>query len=383
LFFTLRWLVFALVPAGLFGVLLWRIDRRRDPAAWLVATFVLGAVTAMLATLVTTRAAALTALDLNVSAAGPSGALVFVFFVLAPVHEVATVAAVWPAFLSKHLEGATGGLVYTCAASLGFSVVETAFVLRAHPDGAVWIARALLAVPANVFLACLWGYALGRAKRARRGPPIFPLAFLLAVGVHGLYEYLVFGRGPGALLAVLPILAAMGLVAWLVGRDLPSRGLPSSLVPSNRLSRLRRPPSMSAVRAALRRADQPIRVGWIVLGALVNLGAMISGIAAGVFAAHALHVDLSTVDEQDVGAAAPALLLAVGLLASFPASGWLIARAASVHSLLEPALATVLALTITLVTLGFVAPFTVVFALALSPIAWVLACAGAWVGLEA
>jgi hypothetical protein len=34
------------------------------------------------------------------------------------------------------------------------------------------------------------------------------------------------------------------------------------------------------------------------------------------------------------------------------------------------------------VTLGFAAPFTVVFALALSPIAWVLSCAGAWVGRE-
>jgi hypothetical protein len=34
---------------------------------------------------------------------------------------------------------------------------------------------------------------------------------------------------------------------------------------------------------------------------------------------------------------------------------------------------------VTLVALGFAAPFAVVFALAISPIAWVLACAGAWV----
>ncbi len=42
-----------------------------------------------------------------------------------------------------------------------------------------------------------------------------------------------------------------------------------------------------------------------------------------------------------------------------------------------------LALVVTLVALGFAAPFTVVFALALSPIAWVLSCVGAWVGREA
>ena len=69
----------------------------------------------------------------------------------------------------------------------------------------------------------------------------------------------------------------------------------------------------------------------------------------------------------------------MGLLGSFPDSGLLVARAANVPTLLEPALACVLALVVTLVVLGFAAPFAVVFGLAISPIAWVLSCAGAWV----
>jgi hypothetical protein len=73
-------------------------------------------------------------------------------------------------------------------------------------------------------------------------------------------------------------------------------------------------------------------------------------------------------------------LLGAGLLGSFPTSGWLIARAAGVQTLLEPALACVLALAITLIALGVAAPFTLVFALALAPIAWILSCAGAGVG---
>ncbi len=92
-----------------------------------------------------------------------------------------------------------------------------------------------------------------------------------------------------------------------------------------------------------------------------------------------LHIDLSTVNEHELRTAAPALLLGMGLLGSFPTSGWLVARAAHVRTLLEPALACVLALVVTLVALGFAAPFAVVFALAISPIAWVLSCAGAWV----
>jgi hypothetical protein len=95
-----------------------------------------------------------------------------------------------------------------------------------------------------------------------------------------------------------------------------------------------------------------------------------------------MHIDLSTVDDHDVGAAAPVVLLGIGLLASFPTSGWLITRAAAVRTLLEPALAAVLALVATLVALGLAAPITVVFALALSPIAWVLACFGAWMARE-
>ncbi|HEY5241517.1 MAG TPA: hypothetical protein VIJ22_08635, partial [Polyangiaceae bacterium] len=151
----------------------------------------------------------------------------------------------------------------------------------------------------------------------------------------------------------------------------------------SRLSIVAQPPSLSAVRSALTRADQPVKVRWVFFGSLVTIGAMIVGLGAGVLMARLLKIDLSTVDEHDVGAAAPVLLLGIGLLASFPTSGWLIARAAGVRTLLEPALACVLALVITLTGLGFAAPFTVVFALALSPIAWVLACFGAWVGREA
>jgi len=123
-----------------------------------------------------------------------------------------------------------------------------------------------------------------------------------------------------------------------------------------------------------------VKVQWILFGAFVTIGAMIVGLAAGVLVARAMHVDLSKVDENDLASAAPVLLLGLGLLASFPTSGWLIARAAGVHTLLEPALATVLALAVTLVALGFAAPITVVFGLAVSPIAWALSCFGAWVG---
>jgi RsiW-degrading membrane proteinase PrsW (M82 family) len=382
---TLRWMLLAAIPAAFFVALVRRTDPRREPH-WLVATtFVLGAVAAVAALFVTSRATALTGLDMQVSDTGESGALVFLFLVVAPLQEAGKVAAAWPAFLSKHIDEEYDGVVYAAAAALGFAAVESGAVLRAHPTGGIWVARALLALPAHVFFACLWGYALGRARQMRRQRvPVFPLAFLAAIAAHGLYAHFVYGRGPGALLVVTPLLAGMGFVSALLWRDLLARrkvkkpALPS--VSGSRRSFMPAPPSLSAVRSALARADQPVKIRWIAFGALVTLGAMFVGIAGGVVAARVMHVDLSTVDEKEVRSAAPALLLGAGLLGSFPTSGWLIARAAGVQTLLEPALACVLALAITLVALGFAAPVTLVFAIALSPIAWLLSCAGAWVG---
>jgi RsiW-degrading membrane proteinase PrsW (M82 family) len=379
---TLRWVLLATFPAALFAALVHRTDARREPPWLVVATFVLGAAAAGAALYVTHRAAEVTGLDVRVSAAGETGALVFLFLVVAPVQEAAKVAAAWPAFRSKHFDEPYDGVVYAAAASLGFAAVENAIVLREHPSGSVWIARTLLALPAHVFFACLWGYALGRAKRLKRRLPVFPAAFIAAIAAHGLYAHFVYGRGPGALLAVLPLLMVMGVITWLLARDLHLRGNHPSRAPgSTRLSRLSaraEPPSLSEVRRALSNANEPVKLRWILFGALVTIGAMIVGLAAGVIASHLLHVDLAAVDEGSMSSTAPAMLLVVGLLASFPTSGWLIARAAGVHTILEPALATVLALLLVVVALGLAAPFTVVFALAVSPIAWVLACFGAW-----
>jgi RsiW-degrading membrane proteinase PrsW (M82 family) len=384
---TLRWLLFAGLPAALFVVLVYRTDKNREPP-WLVATtFALGSVAGIGAHLLTSEARVLTGLDVRVSVAGERGALVFLFLVVAPLREAGKVAAVWPAFRSRHFDEAYDGIVYATAAALGFAVAENYFVLREHPSGGIWIARTLLSLPAHVFFACLWGYGLGRAKHWGRGVQLFPLAFLASIVAHGLYAHFVYGRGPGALLAVTPLLAGMGFVTWLLGRNLVELGARTARgslpPPSSRFSLTAQPPSLSSVRMALSRADEPVKLRWIVFGALITIGAMIVGVASGVFAANALHIDLSTVDEHDVTAAAPVLFLGAGLLASFPMSGWLIARAAAVRTLLEPALATVLALGVTLVGLGFAAPFAVVFALALSPIAWLLSCFGAWIGREA
>jgi hypothetical protein len=232
----------------------------------------------------------------------------------------------------------------------------------------------------------MWGYALGRAKKSKRLGAMFPSAWLAATLAHGLYIHFVYGRGPGALVVVVPLLFAMGGVAFIAARDLRIRGDRISHVGmSGRpsvlgLEVLSNPPSIGAMRDALRRSNQPLGLRWVAYGSLVTVGAMVTFVGAAIAFGYAAHVNFAIVDEHDVATTAPVALLGAGLLAAFPVSGFLIARASNAQSLLEPALATGAALVITLFLLGLAAPVSVVFALALSPVAFGLACAGAWVG---
>lgn len=382
MFAILRWLLPSLVPAALLAFGVYRSDRNREPP-WLVAlTFVLGAAFGYGALLIETKAAALTGLGLETRTAGETGALVFTFALAAPLREAAKVAATWGAYRSRHFDEAYDGLVYPAAAALGFAAVESALQLRLSTSGIAYL-RAGLALPAHVFFACAWGYALGRARVAHSNR-VFPVAWLASTATHALYLHYVYGRGPGAIVAAAPLLLAMGLIAWIAARDLRQRDDRAPPTSRLRLSRLTmevpQPPSFKAVRAALSRADQPILVGWIIMGALTTVGAMLLGVGAAVALGHYARVDFAAVDERDLRTTAPVALLGLGLLASFPVSGYLVARASGARTLLEPAFATGIALVLVVVTFGALAPAALVFAVAFTPIAFALACLGAWVG---
>ena len=389
----LRWFVPAVLPAVLLAVGVYRSDDEREPI-WLVSlVFLLGGLFAGVAFLIEAKAAAWTGLDIRASVSGEAGSLLFLYAVVAPVREAAKVSAAWAAFRTRHFDEPYDGLVYASAAAVGFAAIENAIMLRTHPTGGIWLARAALAFPAHLFFACAWGYALGRSRQLKTPGTLFPVTWVGSVAAHGLYVHFVYGRGPGALVAAVPLLIAMAVVAWIAGRDLRNRSNgdgPVSSVPgsSDRLARISflpldarsQPPSLRAVREALRRSEQPVKYRWIAYGALVTLGAMLVGLLASILFGNWANVDFSLVDEHQVSTTAPVALLGAGLLAAFPVSGFLVARASNARTLLEPALATALALVATLLVLGLAAPIALVFALAFSPIAWGLACAGAWVG---
>lgn len=360
-----------------------------------IGTFALGAVLFVPGWLLEQRLQAWVGLDQRAKVTDLA-MLVYAFLVAAPLEQGLKVAAVAPVWRSRHFRTPIDGIIYGAAAALGFISAHNAVFLL--PGGASLLdaARALIAVPAHLFFAATWGYMLGRERskhhdaadpRARRrlGGRPFNLTWLGAMLFNGVFDHIVFGRGRRALIAAAPILLCMAFVAYGALRDL-RKGTPE-VAPATRRRRLLRSiasPSMRAVRAALSRTERPLMIRWIGYGALVQAGVITAALAAAVALGHRIGVDFAAVDRSDAGGAgsvAPLVLLGGAALAAFPIAGYLVARASSTQSVLEPAIAAALAIIGALVLLGLAAPITVVFAISFAPVAFGLACAGAWVGI--
>ncbi|MBW2528952.1 MAG: protease PrsW [Deltaproteobacteria bacterium] len=317
--------------------------------------------------------------------------LLYAFLVVAPLEQgmvVAAVAGFWRmrrlrirAGLSRQLETAEG-VAFAASASLGFACVRDVVYLLDYGVGWLDVARAAMALACFVLLSSFWGYALGRHAHRGLSGRQFSGAWLAATIFTAVSNQMVFRGGVGSLLALLPLVLTMLVVGWVLWRNAQPTGHSSS---GGRFSILTSAPapSLDTIREAFRRHDRPITLRWISFGALVTTGMIAAGVVGAVVVGHKVGLDFSAVDRHDAGAdaMAPVALLGIGVLAAFPAAGYLLARASGTRSVLEPAMGASLAMLLVLVFMGMLAPASVVFAIAFAPIAFALSCAGAWLGL--
>jgi hypothetical protein len=378
---TAPWLVVALLvgalPVAVFGAFVWSSTRLAARRRGVLATLGLGALSQLPLVLATAGIERLSGLAL--AASGGSARLTTLAYdvvVVAPLTQAITVAAVWPALRVRRIATPFEGVSFAAAAAVGRASALGALLVVGSGEG-LSVLRAAMLVPAHVFLAALWGHALGRSREGFLGSPTFNLSWLGATLLSGLYDHLVLRGGGGSLASAAPILLTFCAVAFAT-RDVVRRS------PRRRPSSLRVvAPSMQRVREALRKGERRVMLGWILFGALVTAGVMTTTLAGSVAVGHVLGVDFAAID-RDTSAAAttpPLGLLGLGALSAFPIAGFLVAKAAGVRTVLEPAMSATLAILGTLVLLGLAAPIAVVFAVAFAPIAFGLACAGAWMGL--
>jgi multisubunit Na+/H+ antiporter MnhG subunit len=354
---------------------LWRRATRGGAASTYRALGVvaLGAAGAALATLLERWVLGLAGAASGGSAGAERSLLVASVVFSAPLEEALKTAAIWPLYVGRRLTSGRLGAAHGLLAGAGFAAAETLLLFVVWGQTS-WLdlVRSALALPAHFCFAALWAYMLGGSRRDR----YFAGIWLGATTLHGIYDHIVFARPEALLVVVVPMALMMGLgLAPLLAAgatDSQRRG-PASLL---------EPPSVGTVREILSRQGRPLMLHWILAGALVTLGVTLVFLALAVYVGHRLGLDFSLVDEPGFSGAVPVALLGAALLLAFPVSAYLIARASGAVSVLEPAWATGAAIVAVLALFSVTEPTALVIALAVLPVGFALACAGAWFGLE-
>jgi len=195
------------LPALALAVYVRRTDvTSGEPLSLLVATFLLGVLTANFAAVLNsvTRPA--------FSGLGFVGNALFFFLIVGPIEETVKLLAVrLYAYGTDHFEAVVDGAVYGAVAGLGFATIENALYITQNLDapmasglgligagGGITAIRAL-AGPGHVIYSAFAGYYLGLAKfnRQNRGPIIIK-GLLIAALIHATYNTTV-GLGSAAI----------------------------------------------------------------------------------------------------------------------------------------------------------------------------------------
>jgi RsiW-degrading membrane proteinase PrsW (M82 family) len=221
--------VLSAIPAlGLAAYVYYTDTTSGEPLTALVATFLLGVLTASFAAVVNTLLQPLFA------PLGGLGMVAFFFVIVGPVEETVKLLAVrLHAYSRASFDCVIDGAVYGAMAGLGFATVENSlFIARQVGDlgmnvgvaelvgagGGITAIRAL-AGPGHVIYSAIAGYYLGLAKfnPGDRGP-IVVKGLLVAAVVHATYNSTV-GVGSGLVASVLGVPPLVGFIGYVLLYD--------------------------------------------------------------------------------------------------------------------------------------------------------------------
>ncbi len=165
-------------------------------------------------------------------------------------EAVKFLAVLWLVWSRPVFKDRVDGIIYAMRAGLGFALIENIFYLAGtesvHEFMGVYVARALLAVPAHAVWTGLIGYFAARRRFDGKGIGMLG-GYLLAVACHGLYDVAIFwspllladgSETAGWLLLAVPLLVLGGSVLLL--RSLAGRAMVQDH--AAQLGRLSEPP---------------------------------------------------------------------------------------------------------------------------------------------
>jgi hypothetical protein len=392
--------IWILLGLALTGLCYYRLARPNGLPRRVVVWLVVGAMLMVAPTLLL-EGALLDALGwtTSVSASGTGKAMLAAVAVLAPIEQAALVLIVWPVYRAQRLHRLRAALTAGLLVGLGFSIADGGWLIAT--SGSFGMVFRVL-----VRCAHLTGGAMGWAAAAsydqNHRKHWFPLVWLLAVLVEGFGNHVALGMAPGFCVVAAPTLLVMTGSAVVAFREPKSRQ-EGALAPEDaqrisdhgwrsrpsrvprllgRVSLLPERPTIHQITVAWKHQHRPALLHWIAAGTVICLGSLLVALALSVVTARWLGMDLSRVDDGDTVSTGPLLLMGTFVLVSFAVAGYLVALASAADSVFEPGVGALVAIVLVVALLSTTAPVGVVMALAIAPLAFGLACIGAWFGLQ-
>lgn len=297
--------------------------------------------------------------------------LAFALLVQGPVIEGAKALLVWPVYRAGLVTSGVFGSLLGALVGFGFFAGECLrFAFLDEPGPPPFELRLFLSLPLEVAAPAAYCHTLGVRGRDR----YFGLAWVLCAVIHALTHHFLFVRG-GAYwaLAIPPSALSAWLSYWLLFRQTPGTRRTNAFLELEGLS----------LREVFRPARRPLKLIWIAFGAFVTLGVTLVLLAFAVYVGHRFDIDFTLAEEgSGYSGLLPVVLLGSAMLAAFPLSAYLVARASGASSVLEPAWSTAMAIALVLGLFSVSEPTAVVVALGVAPVGFALACLGAWFGLD-
>jgi RsiW-degrading membrane proteinase PrsW (M82 family) len=139
------------------------------------------------------------------------GLFAYAMLAIGPVEELAKLLPFLLLLKIPEFDEPIDGIIYASFVALGYAAVENVMYLQ-YLTPVEAAARGFAGPVVHMLFASIWGYRVGCAHL--RGEPLLPAvvsSFLLAAGLHGLYDFFVLQQAQNA----LPIAALLILAIWV------------------------------------------------------------------------------------------------------------------------------------------------------------------------
>jgi RsiW-degrading membrane proteinase PrsW (M82 family) len=195
----LLFLIFiSITPGALWVWYFARNERNREPLGMLSRAFIAGTLSVIPAAILERPLRPLLTEPTHFA----TNAL-FALLAIGLIEEgVKLAAAYFATFQSHHFDEVGDGIVYAVTEALGFAAIDNLFYTATFGVG-VAVVRAVITSLAHASFAGVFGFWLGLYKLGRAGVSDLWRGFLIAAGLHSLYDFVIMSRIVSPIFAIV------------------------------------------------------------------------------------------------------------------------------------------------------------------------------------